>query len=81
MVLDGKVAQPQVPEMVLTEKEHLPPTEGAAKTAGSRPDGSDAMTVSQASGEGTTAGRIKSLKDRYGVVLDSIFPLHLVHEL
>ena len=29
------------------------------KTAGSRPGGSDAMTVSQASGEGTTAGRIR----------------------
>ena len=39
------------------------------------------MTVSHASGEGTTAGRIKSLKDGDGVVLDSIFPLHLVHEV
>ena len=37
------------------------------------------MTVSQASGEETTACRIK--KDGYGVVLDSIFPLPLVHEL
>ena len=36
--------------------------------------------MSQASGEETTAGRIKSLKDDYGVVLDSIFPLPLVHE-
>ena len=39
------------------------------------------MTVSQASGERTTAGRIKSLKDGYGVVLDTIFPLHLTREL
>ena len=39
------------------------------------------MTVSQASGEETTGGRVKSLKDGYGVVLDSIFPLPLVHEL
>ena len=41
--------------------------------AGSRPAGSDSMTVCQASGEETTAGRIKSLKDGYGVVLDTIF--------
>ena len=54
---------------------------GPPKTAGSRPGGSDAMTVSQASGEGTTAGRIKSLKDGYGVVLDAIFPLPLTREL
>ena len=39
------------------------------------------MNVNQANGEGTTAGRIKSLKDGYGVVLDTIFPLRLVHEL
>ena len=38
------------------------------------------MTVNQASGPGTTAGRIKSLKDGC-VVLDTIFPLPLVHEL
>ena len=68
-MLEGKVARPQMPEM-LTEKEHLPPREGPPKKAGSRPDGSDAMTVSQA-----------SLKDGYGVVLDSIFPLPLVHDL
>ena len=51
------------------------------KTAGLRPGGSDAMTVGQASGEGTTAGRIKSLKDGYGVVLDSTLPLPLVRQL
>ena len=40
------------------------------------------MTVNQASGPGTTAGRIiMSLEDGYGVVLDTIFPLPLVHEL
>ena len=39
------------------------------------------MTVNQVSGEGTTAGRIKSLKDGCGVMLDTIFPLPLVHEL
>ena len=39
------------------------------------------MTVIQAGGEGTTAGRIKSLKDGCGVVLASIFPLPLDHEL
>ena len=39
------------------------------------------MTVNQASGKGTTAGRIKTLKDGYGVVLDTIFPLPLVREL
>ena len=38
------------------------------------------MTVSQASGEGTTTGRLK-LKDGYGVVLDTIFPLPMVREL
>ena len=39
------------------------------------------MTVSQASGEGTTTGRNKSLKDGDGVVLDSIFPLSIDDEL
>ena len=39
------------------------------------------MTMNQASGTGTTTGRIKSLKDGYGVVLDTIFPLPLVQEL
>ena len=42
---------------------------------------SDAMTVNQASGVGTTTGRIKSLGGGYGVVLDSLFPLPSVHEL
>ena len=37
--------------------------------------------MNQASGTGTTTGRIKSLKDGYGVVLDTIFPLPLVREL
>ena len=41
----------------------------------------ESMTVNQASGPGTTAGRIKSLEDGYGAVLDTIFPLHLVHQL
>ena len=39
------------------------------------------MAVNQVSGHGTTAGRIKLLKDGYGVVLDSFFPPPLVHEL
>ena len=78
----GRVEQPQALGTVLTEKELLPPREGAAeKTAGSMPGGSGAMTVNQASREGTTAGRIKSLKDGYGVVLDTIFPLLLAREL
>ena len=55
--------------------------EGTFAAKGGRPGGSDATTVSQASGERTTAGRIKSLKDGCGDVLDSIFPLPLVHEL
>ena len=80
-MLEGKVALPILLGMVLKEKQHLPSREGPPKTAGSRPGGTDAMTVSQASGEGTTAGRIKSLKDGHGVVLDSIFPFSLVHEL
>ena len=54
---------------------------GLPKTARSRPGGSDAMTANQASGIGTTTGRIKSWGDGYGVVLDSLFPLPLVHEL
>ena len=53
------------------EKEHLPPT----KTARSRAGGSDALTLNQASGIGTTIGRIKSLEGGCGVVLDSLFPL------
>ena len=39
------------------------------------------MTVKQASGSGTTVGRIKSLGNGYGIVLDSLFPLPSVHEL
>ena len=39
------------------------------------------MTVNQASGIWTTTGRIKSLEGGYGVVLDSLFPFPLVHEL
>ena len=39
------------------------------------------MTVNQVSGQETTTGRIKSLKDGYGVMLDTIFPSLLVHEL
>ena len=35
------------------------------------------MTANQASGIGTTAGRIKSRGDDYGVVLDSLLPLPL----
>ena len=54
---------------------------GRQKTARSRPGGSDAMTANQASGIWTTTGRIKSWGDGYGVVLDSLFPLPLVHEL
>ena len=80
-VVGGKVAQPQVLGMVLPEKEHLPPRSGPSETADPRPGGSDAMTVNQASGSGTTVGRIKSLKDGYGVVLDTLFPLPLVCEL
>ena len=53
----------------------------ARGTARSRPGGSDAMTVRQARGEGTTTGRIKSLGGGYGVVLDSLFLLPFVHEL
>ena len=37
--------------------------------------GSGAMTMNQDSGTGTTTGSIKSLKDGYGVVLDTIFEL------
>ena len=47
---------------------------GATMSAGDGA-GSGAMTMNQASGTGTTTGRIKSLKDGYGVVLDTIFPL------
>ena len=48
--------------------------EGTFAAKGGEPGGSGAMTVSPASGERTTAGRIKSLKDACGVVLDSISP-------
>ena len=54
---------------------------GPPETADPRRGGSDAMAVNQASGPGTTAGRIKSLKDGYGVVLDTLFPIPLVREL
>ena len=39
------------------------------------------MTVNQASGSGTTVGRIKSLGNGYGIVLDYLFPLPSVHAL
>ena len=39
------------------------------------------MTVNQASRSGTPVGRIKSLGNGRGVVLDSLFPLQSVHEL
>ena len=39
------------------------------------------MTVNQVNGQGTTTGRIKSLEDGYGVMLDTIFPLPLMREL
>ena len=37
--------------------------------------------MNQASGSGTTFGRIKSLGNGHGIVLDSLFPLPSVHEL
>ena len=75
------MAQPHVLGMVLTEKEHTRRQgRGPPETADSRFGGSDATTVNQASGPGTTAGRIK-LEDGYGVVLETIFPSPLVHEL
>ena len=39
------------------------------------------MTENQASGVGTTAGRIKSLRNGYGVGLDFLFPLPSTHQL
>ena len=39
------------------------------------------MTANQVSGSGTTVGRIMSLGNGHGVVLDSLFPLPSVHEL
>ena len=82
LVLGGKVAQPQALGMVLTEKEHLPPRKWAARDSGleawrQRHDDCKPGPMERK----RVAGRIKSLKDGYGVVLDSIFPLPLEHEL
>ena len=75
---EARWARPQVPgadgEGTFAAKGEEPP-----ETARSRPGGSDEMTVRQASGEGTTTGRLKSLGG--GVVLDSLFLLPFDHEL
>ena len=61
--------------MVLTENEHLPPREWAARDGGLE----DWRQRHNDCKPGQWTGRSKSLKDGYGVVLDTIFPL--VHEL
>ena len=75
------MAQPQVLGMVLTEQEHLPPREGVARDGGLEAKRQRRNDCEPRQLTGTTTGRIKSLEDGYGVVLDSIFPLPLVHEL
>ena len=79
--LEGKVARPQMPETVLTEKEHSPPSAGAAKNGGFeawRQRRND-CEPGQWRDDDRWPNRVP--ESGYGVVLDSIFPLLLVHEL
>ena len=69
-MLDGKVAQPQALEMVLTEKEYFPPREGAAKNGGL-----EAWRQRRNDCESGQRRGDDRWSNGYSFVLDPIFPL------